>query len=122
MTALNKQKIDKILFENDFENYDFVLGPLASNLFDYFVNSTADLDIKIVKPLSKKQNIDSRIVNTIPNDSILFNKIISHVKKDTISSEKYIISDSRSIDISNKIKQIFFKYFCSACCSTSWKV
>ena len=106
-SALNKQKIDKILAENDFENYDFVLGPLTNNLFDYFVNSTADLDIKIIKPLSKKQNTDSRIVNTIPNDSILFNKIITHVKKDSINSEKYIISDSRSIDISNKIKQIF---------------
>ena len=106
-SALNKQKIDKILSENDFENYDFVLGPLTNNLFDYFVNSTLDLDIKIIKPLSKKQNIDRRIVNTIPNDTILFNKIISHVKKDSILSEKYIISDSRSIDISNKIKQIF---------------
>ena len=106
-SALNKQKIDKILAENDFENYDFVLGPLTNNLFDYFVNSTSDLDIKIIKPLSKKQNIDRRIVNTIPNDTILFNKIISHVKKDSILSEKYIISDSRSIDISNKIKQIF---------------
>ena len=106
-SALNKQKIDKILSENDFENYDFVIGPLTNNLFNYFVNSTADLDIKIIKPLSKKQNTDSRIVNTIPNDSILFNKIISHVKKDSIISEKYIISDSRSIDISNKIKQIF---------------
>ena len=106
-SALNKQKIDKILSENDFENYDFVLGPLTNNLFDYFINSTAELDIKIIKPLSKKQNTDRRIVNTIPNDSILFNKIISHVKKDSIISEKYIISDSRSIDISNKIKQIF---------------
>ena len=106
-SALNKQKIDKILSENDFENYDFVLGPLTNNIFDYFVNSAADLDIKIIKPLSKKQNTDRRIVNTIPNDSILFNKIISHVKKDTIISKKYIISDLRSIDISNKIKQIF---------------
>ena len=77
-----------------------MLGPLTNNLFDYFVNSTSDLDIKIIKPLSKKQNTDRRIVNTIPNDSILFNKIISHVKKDSIISEKYIISDSRSIDIS----------------------
>ena len=36
-SALNKQKIDKILAENDFENYDFVLGPLTNNLFDYFI-------------------------------------------------------------------------------------
>ena len=60
-SALNKQKIDKILSENDFENYDFVLGPLTNNLFDYFVNSTADLDVKIIKPLSKKQNTDRRM-------------------------------------------------------------
>ena len=106
-SALNKEEIDKILSENNFENYGFVLGPLTNNLFNYFVSATSDLNLKIVKPLSKKQNIDKNIVNTIPNDSILFNKIISHVKKDSISSEKYIISDSRSIDISNKIKKIF---------------
>jgi len=106
-SALNKEEIDKILSENNFENYDFVLGPLTNNLFNYFVSATSDLNLKIVKPLSKKQNSDKNIVNTIPNDSILFNKIISHVKKDSISSEKYIISDSRSIDISNKIKKIF---------------
>ena len=106
-SALNKEEIDKILSENNFENYDFVLGPLTNNLFNYFVSATSDLNLKIIKPLSKKQNIDKNIVNTIPNDSILFNKIISHVKKDSISSEKYIISDSRSIDISNKIKKIF---------------
>ena len=106
-SALNKEEIDKILSENNFENYDFVLGPLTNNLFNYFVSATSDLNLKIVKPLSKKQNIDKNIVNTIPNDSILFNKIISHVKTDSISSEKYIISDSRSIDISNKIKKIF---------------
>jgi len=106
-SALNKEEIDKILSENNFENYDFVLGPLTNNLFNYFVSATSDLNLKIVKPLSKKQNIDKNIVNTIPNDSILFNKIISHVKKDSISSEKFIISDSRSIDINNKIKKIF---------------
>ena len=106
-SELNKQKIDTILSKNDFENYDFILGPLTNNLFDYFVNSTANLNLKIVKPFSKKQNIDSRIVNTIPNDSILFNKIISFVKNDSIISKKYIISDSRSKEVSDKIKKIF---------------
>jgi len=106
-SGLNKDKIDKILFENNFSEYDFVLGPLTNNIFNYFVNSTSDLNLMVVKPLSKKENINKRIINTIPNDSILFNKIISHVKKDSITSEKYIISDSRSIEISEKIKTIF---------------
>lgn len=106
-SGLTKDKIDKILFENNFSEYDFVLGPLTNDIFNYFVNSTNELNLKVVKPLSKKENINNRIINTIPNDSILFNKIISHIKKDSISSEKYIISDSRSIEVSEKIKAIF---------------
>ena len=106
-SALDKSKIDKILDENNFEIYDFIVGPLTNNLFNYFVDSTKDLNIKIVKPLSKKQNTDKRIINTIPNDTLLFNEIISYVKSDTTRSEKYIISDSKSAEISNKIKKIF---------------
>lgn len=106
-SALDRSKIDQILDENNFEIYDFIVGPLTDNLFNYFVNSTKDLNIKIVKPLSKKQNTDRRIINTIPNDTLLFNEIISHVESDTTRSEKYIISDSKSVEISNKIKKIF---------------
>ena len=106
-SALDRSKIDKILDENNFEIYDFIVGPLTDNLFNYFVDSTKDLNIKIVKPLSKKQNTDRRIINTIPDDTLLFNEIISHVKSDTTRSEKYIISDSKSVEISNKIKKIF---------------
>ena len=106
-SAISKDNIDKIIAENDFDKYNFIIGPLTNNLFDYLVDSTKDSSVKIVKPLSKKQNINNRIINTIPHDSILFNKIISHIKNDTILSEKYIISDSRSLDISSKIKKIF---------------
>ena len=106
-SALDRSKIDQILDENNFEIYDFIVGPLTDNLFNYFVDSTKDLNIKIVKPLSKKQNTDRRIINTIPNDTLFFNEIISHVESDTTRSEKYIISDSKSVEISNKIKKIF---------------
>ena len=65
-SALDSSKIDQILDENNFEIYDFIVGPLTDNLFNYFVDSTKNLNIKIVKPLSKKQNTDRRIINTIP--------------------------------------------------------
>ena len=106
-SAVNKRKIDEIINENNIEIYDFIIGPITDNLFNYFLEATNGVEIKIINPLSKKHNNDSRIINTIPNDSILFNKIISHVKSDTIKSEKYIISDLRSVEISKKIKRIF---------------
>ena len=106
-SALDKQKIDQIINNNNFEAYDFVVGPLTNSMFNYFIKTINESEVKIVRPLSKKQNNDRRIINTIPNDTILFNKIISHVKSDTIKSKKYIISDLRSVEISNKIKRIF---------------
>ena len=106
-SAIDNKKIDKILDENNFEIYDFVIGPVTNNLFNYFVSKIKHSELKIVNPLSKKQNLDSRIINTIPNDTILFNEIISFVKRDTTKSEKFIISDSKSISVSDKIKRIF---------------
>tara|TARA_Y100000991_G_scaffold50805_1_gene36825 strand:+ start:543 stop:2369 length:1827 start_codon:yes stop_codon:yes gene_type:complete len=106
-SALDKQKIDNIVLENNIAEYDFVIGPLTNSLFDHFVSLTKNSNTKIIRPLAKKQNTNSSIINTIPNDSIMFNKIISHLKKDTLPSKKYIISDSKTLDISNKIKSIF---------------
>lgn len=54
-SAINKDKIDKIIYENDFNNYDFIIGPLTNNLFNYLVNATEESGVKIVKPLSKNK-------------------------------------------------------------------
>ncbi len=106
-SALDKNQIDKIINENDINQYDFILGPFTNNLFDYTVKSVNDYDVKIVRPLAKKLNINKNIINTIPDDSIYFNTIIDFVKNDTINSLKFIIADSKSIGNANKIKKVF---------------
>ena len=106
-SALDKNQIDKIINENDINQYDFILGPFTNNLFDYTVSSVNDYDVKIVRPLAKKLNINKNIINTIPDDSIYFNTIIDFVKNDTINSPKFIIADSKSIGNANKIKKVF---------------
>jgi len=106
-SALDKNQIDKIINENDINQYDFILGPFTNNLFDYTVSSVNDYDVKIVRPLAKKLNTNKNIINTIPDDSIYFNTIIDFVKNDTINSPKFIIADSKSIGNANKIKKVF---------------
>lgn len=100
-------QIDDIVSNNKFESYDFVIGPVSEKLFDYFVKLTEDIKIPVVRPLSKKLNKNNRIINTIPDDSIFYNRIISFVKNDNSPSSKFIISDLNSIDISNSIKKSF---------------
>ena len=100
-------QIDDIVSNNKFESYDFVIGPVSEKLFDYFVKLTEDIKIPVIRPLSKKLNKNNRIINTIPDDSIFYNRIISFVKNDNSPSSKFIISDLNSIDISNSIKKSF---------------
>ena len=68
--------------KNDINEYDFILGPLTNNLFDYTVKLVNNYDVKIVRPLAKKTNINKNIINTIPDDSIYFNTIIDFIKND----------------------------------------
>jgi LysM repeat protein len=105
--SLNKKTIDEIIKNNNIDDYDFVVGPLTNDLFDYFVSLVSFSDTKIVRTLGKKSITSKNVINTIPHDSIYFNNVIEKVKNDTLESSKFIISDSKKINISEKLKKIF---------------
>ncbi len=105
-TGADKNIIHELIKENDFTKYDLLIGPLTTNAFNY-VSKSLSSDLKIVSPLSKSKLDYQNIIHTIPNDELLFNKITSFIKKDTIPSQKFIISDSYNRIVSEKIKKIF---------------
>ena len=105
--SLSKKRIDEIIKNNNINDYDFVVGPLTNDLFDYFVSSVPISDTKIIRTLGKKSITSKNVINTIPHDSIYFNTVIEKVKNDTLESSKFIISDSKKINISEKLKKIF---------------
>ena len=105
--SLSKKRIDEIIKNNNIDDYDFVVGPLTNDLFDYFVSSVPLSDTKIIRTLGKKSITSKNVINTIPHDSIYFNTVIEKVKNDTLESSKFIISDSKKINISEKLKKIF---------------
>jgi hypothetical protein len=106
-TGADKNIIHELIKNNDFSDYDLLIGPLTSNAFNYVSKSINNSKVKIVSPLSKTDLDNENIIHTIPSDDLLFEKIISYVKKDTIPSEKFIISDSYNKIISDKLKRIF---------------
>ena len=105
-TAADKNVTNKLIQENDFTAYDLLIGPLTSNAFDFVIKSIPD-EVKVVSPLSKTKLENINIIHTIPDDQLLFNKMISYIEKDTIRSEKFIIADSYNKEVSDKIKRIF---------------
>lgn len=105
-TGADKNIIHELIKENDFTKYDLLIGPLTTNAFNY-VSKSLSSDLKIISPLSKSKLDYQNIIHTIPNDELLFNKITSFIKRDTVPSQKFIISDSYNRIVSEKIKKIF---------------
>ena len=103
----NKDKLLNLFTKNDFSKYDFVIGPIKDDLFNYFTEISKANDTKIVKPLSQNHSKSSNVINTIPTDSILYNKVIEYVSTFESNTKKYIISDLKNINLSNKIKSSF---------------
>ena len=103
----NKDKLLKLFSKNDFSKYDFIIGPIKDDLFDYFIEISKANDTKIVKPLSQNHSKSNNVINTIPSDSILYNKVIEYVSTFESDTKKYIISDLKNINLSNKIKLSF---------------
>ena len=105
-TGADKNIIHELIKENDFTKYDLLIGPLTTNAFNY-VSKSLSSDLKIISPLSKSKLDYQNIIHTIPNDELLFNKITSFIKRDTVPSQKFIISDSYNRIVSEKINKIF---------------
>ena len=93
--AETRKIISSIIKNNNIDDYDFVVGPLTNDLFDYFVSSVPLSDTKIIRTLGKKSITSKNVINTIPHESIYFNAVIEKVKNDTLESSKFIISDSK---------------------------
>ena len=98
--------IYEIINNYDIKNYDLVIGPLTPKAFNYTSKLLKNEPVLLVSPLSKV-TYSNNVINTITEDDILYERIVSFVESDTTLSKKYIISDSENLITSNKLKERF---------------
>ena len=98
--------IYEIVNTNDLKNYDLVIGPLTAKAFNYTSKLLKNEPVWLASPLSKVNYADN-VINTITEDDILFERIVSFVESDTTLNKKYIISDSDNLITSDKLKERF---------------
>ena len=98
--------IYEIINNNDIKDYDLVIGPLTPKAFNYTSKLLKNEPVLLVSPLSKV-TYSNNVINTITEDDILYERIVSFVESDTTLSKKYIISDSENLITSNKLKERF---------------
>ncbi len=106
-TRNQSAQLSNILEANDFSEYDAVVGPLLPKNFDRIANDLKRDGVPVISPLTKPLNLFSNVFQTIPSTELLEETMINFVKSDSLPKHVVIISDSKHVRISEKLKGIF---------------
>jgi LysM repeat protein len=106
-TKARVTEISKLLSENDFSEYDAIIGPVTEENFNRFAKSLSSNENPIVSPLSKPTKVYQNVFQTIPSEQLMQQSIIEYLKTDTLQKTIIIISDLKHKAISNKLKKEF---------------
>ncbi len=113
-TRNQSAQISSILNDNDFSEYDAVIGPLMPKHLDRVASELKKDNTPVVSPYSMPVNLYSNVFQTVPSSELLQETMINYVKSDSLPKDMVIISDSKHKAISDKLlaefpsaKQIF---------------
>ena len=93
-TEANPVKLRSLIREIEFSKYDLILGPVTAQNCIILSNSLELNKIALFSPFVKFDKRSSNLIQTIPNDEWISDKLLTHAVRDTIGHETLIISDS----------------------------
>ena len=100
-------KVNSILRQNDFSDYDVVIGPLLPQNFESVASQLKEDNIPVVSPFTIPEHLYDNVFQTIPSDELLEQTIINYVKADTLKKNIIIIADEKNRAKSNHLKSEF---------------
>ncbi len=102
--------ITSILNNNDFLNYDAVIGPLIADNFELVASRLEPNNVPLISTVKTlKNNNHNNVFQTQPQDELLRNTMIDYVKNIDTISNLIILSDFKSMAKSNALKSKFAK-------------
>ncbi|MCB0462478.1 MAG: LysM peptidoglycan-binding domain-containing protein [Flavobacteriaceae bacterium] len=103
-TEASASKLSSIISDNDFSEYDAVIGPFRAKDFDRAANMLKRDNVPMISPLTIPENLYDNVFQTIPSDDLLLKKIVNFVKQDSTPKNIVIISDESHRAISNTLR------------------
>lgn len=97
----------KLLDENDFSDYDAVIGPMKEKSFDLVATALKPYRVPVIAAMNKPKEVYSNVFQTIPEDKLLRKTMIDFVKADSLKSNVVIISDQSHRASSEALKSEF---------------
>ncbi|WP_407557778.1 LysM peptidoglycan-binding domain-containing protein [Winogradskyella sp. 4-2091] len=97
----------KILAENDFSDYDAVIGPMESKSFDRVASALKGDRVPVIAAMNKPKQVYSNVFQTLPEKKLLSKTMIDFVKADSLKTKVVIISDQANRATSEALQKEF---------------
>lgn len=108
-TKASAREVVDLINNNDFSNYDAVIGPFYSKNFDRAAAMLRGDKVAMMSPVTEASNLYGNVFQTVPTNELKRKRIVDFVKQlDTVSSRRIlIISDQKHRNENNLLKQEF---------------
>ncbi|WP_179319421.1 amino acid ABC transporter substrate-binding protein [Winogradskyella helgolandensis] len=106
-TRYHISKTAEILAENDFSDYDAVIGPMEENSFNRVAMTLKSDNIPVIAAMIKPKQGYSNVFQTIPDEKLLSKVMIDFVKADSLKTKVVIISDHAHKTSSEALQKVF---------------
>ncbi len=103
-SANDKSTLTKVLNSRYFGDYDAVIGPIDSGLFDETSIKLSADEVPCITPYTLPKENRKNIFQSIPSDLQLKKAIISHIQNDDTIDHIVIVSDRNNRSRSNELK------------------
>lgn len=106
-TRYQPSRTSKLLDENDFSDYDAVIGPLKEECFDRVAKNLRRDKVPVIAALNKPKEVYGNVFQTVPEDKLLTEAMINYVKRDSLRAKVVVISDQKHRPTAEMLKTQF---------------
>jgi len=96
-----------LLANNDFSNYDAVIGPIESTSFDRVASALKSDRVPVIAALNIPKEVYSNVFQTIPEGKLLRKTMIDFIKADSLKTQVIVIADQAHRSTSELLKKEF---------------
>ncbi|WP_179005836.1 LysM peptidoglycan-binding domain-containing protein [Winogradskyella forsetii] len=106
-TRYHVSATSELLDDNDFSDYDAVIGPMEEKSFNRVALALRSDNVPVIAAMNKPKEVYSNVFQTIPEEKLLRKAMIDFVKTDSLKTRVVIISDRAHKTTSEALQKEF---------------
>ncbi|MFV8224566.1 amino acid ABC transporter substrate-binding protein [Christiangramia aquimixticola] len=103
-TKREASEIQSIIYSNNFDNVDAVIGPLMKDVTETTASLLQNKNVPVINPLSNREMKGyTNLVQSRPNEEYMQEKMVDYIARNASGKNVIVVADGKSYTIKNKI-------------------